>query len=193
MRLAYADPPYPGQSAKHYAAHPDYAGEVDHLQLVYGFREYDGWILHTSSTALPEVLRFVAAMESNYRVMAWVKPFAAFKRNVSVAYAWEPVIVKAARKPEVTGNMVSRDWISEPITLARGLVGAKPVSVIEWAFSVMGALPEDELDDLFPGTGAVGRAWRGWQAQQRLPLLAPRQSRGQDELRAALEAARERD
>ena len=35
------------------------------------------------------------------RVMAWVKGFAAFKRNVSVAYAWEPVIVKAARKPVV--------------------------------------------------------------------------------------------
>jgi hypothetical protein len=30
--------------------------------------------------------------------MAWVKPFAAFKRNVRVAYAWEPVIVKPERR-----------------------------------------------------------------------------------------------
>jgi hypothetical protein len=31
---ALADPPYPGQSKKHYADHPDYAGEVDHAELV---------------------------------------------------------------------------------------------------------------------------------------------------------------
>lgn len=30
MRIAYADPPYPGQARKHYGQHPDYAGEVDH-------------------------------------------------------------------------------------------------------------------------------------------------------------------
>lgn len=34
MRVAYADPPYPGQSAKHYADHPDYEGEVDHGEMV---------------------------------------------------------------------------------------------------------------------------------------------------------------
>lgn len=34
MRVAIADPPYIGQSAKHYADHPDYAGEVDHLLLL---------------------------------------------------------------------------------------------------------------------------------------------------------------
>jgi hypothetical protein len=27
--MAYADPPYPGQSHRHYRDHPDYAGEVD--------------------------------------------------------------------------------------------------------------------------------------------------------------------
>lgn len=32
MRIAYADPPYPGQS-KLYRNHPDYAGEVDHAAL----------------------------------------------------------------------------------------------------------------------------------------------------------------
>jgi uncharacterized phage protein (TIGR02220 family) len=45
------------------------------------------------------------------RVMAWVKGFAAFKRNVSVAYAWEPVIVKPARKPVVSKRLVMRDWV----------------------------------------------------------------------------------
>src|SRR4051794_38471125 len=44
MKIGYADPPYPGQSAKHYGDHPDYAGEVDHAVLVAQLeRHYDGW------------------------------------------------------------------------------------------------------------------------------------------------------
>jgi len=94
--------------------------------------------------------------------MAWVKPFAAFKRNVSVAYAWEPVIVKACRKPIVTQREVMRDWIAEGITLKRGLTGVKPERVCRWAFEMLGMEPTDELIDLFPGTGAVSRAWETW-------------------------------
>jgi hypothetical protein len=52
MRFAYADPPYPGQSKKHYGDHEDYAGEVNHSDLVRHLREFDGWVLHTSSPAL---------------------------------------------------------------------------------------------------------------------------------------------
>jgi hypothetical protein len=166
VRLAVADPPYPGQSAKHYADHPDYAGEVDHAELLDRLvGDYDGWVLHTSSTALRDVLPLCP---QGTRVMAWVKPFAAFKRNVSVAYAWEPVLVSAARKPVVSGRCVMRDFISEPITLKRGLVGAKPEAVCRWAFEVMGAEPTDELDDLFPGSGAVTRAWEQWRSELRL-------------------------
>ena len=170
MRIAYADPPYPGQSAKHYADHPDYAGEVDHLALAERLCEYDGWVLHTSSTALDLVLHCLGRVMQDYgkqpyRVMAWVKPFAAFKRNVSVAYAWEPVIVRPCRKPEVTGRIVMRDFISEPITMRRGLSGAKPEAVCRWCFEVVGAHPDDELCDMFPGTGAVGRAWDAWRSQ----------------------------
>jgi hypothetical protein len=169
MRIAYADPPYPGQSKKHYADHPDYAGEVDHVALAYWLSEYDGWILHTSSTALDQVfdaLRNAEIYPQHYRVMAWVKPFAAFKKNVSVAYAWEPVIVSPCRKPVVAGRCVMRDFISEPITMQRGLAGAKPEAVCRWCFEVVGAEPTDELDDLFPGTGAVTRAWRAFQGRE---------------------------
>lgn len=163
-RLAYADPPYPGQSAKHYASHPDYAGEVDHAELLMMLLMYDGWVLHTSSVALPELLPLVPSWDG-VRIMAWVKPFAAFKANVPVAYAWEPVIVKAARKPVVSNRLTLRDWVSEPITLKRGLAGAKPDAVCRWAFEVMGAEPDDELVDLYPGTGAVSRAWDAWRSQ----------------------------
>lgn len=162
MRVAYADPPYPG-CAHLYRDHPDYAGEVDHAELVERIdRDYDGWCLHTSSVALRDVLPLCPP---DARVMAWVKPFAAFKRNVPVAYAWEPVIVKPCRKPVVTGCVVMRDWIAEPITLKRGLTGAKPEAVCRWLFEVMGMERDDELDDLFPGTGAVAQAWRAWRDQ----------------------------
>jgi hypothetical protein len=168
LRIAYADPPYPG-CAHLYRGHPDYAGEVDHKELVDRLEaEYDGWCLHTSSTALAHVLSCIELAHVGVRVMAWVKPFAAFKRNVSVAYAWEPVIVKAARKPVVKLGMTYRDWLAEPITLRRGLTGAKPDAVCRWLFEVMGCEPDDELHDLYPGTGAVSRAWDAWQNQLRL-------------------------
>lgn len=161
-RLAYADPPYPG-CAHLYREHPDYAGEVDHAALVKRLAtEFDGFVLHTSSVALGRVLPLVMEAAPTARLMAWVKPFAAFKRNVSVAYAWEPVIVKACRKPVVRHRVVMRDWIAESITLKRGLTGAKPEKVCMWAFEMLGAEPTDTLDDLFPGTGAVARAWEAW-------------------------------
>ena len=169
MKIGYADPPYPG-CAHMYKDHPDYAGEVDHAALVERLNaEFSGWVLHTSSVALPQVLPLVASTPG-VRVMAWVKSFAAFKKNVSVAYAWEPVIVKAARKPVVSGRCVMRDWVECPITLKRGLVGAKPERVCHWAFEMVGARPDDELADLFPGTGAVSAAWARWQRLFALPL-----------------------
>jgi hypothetical protein len=80
VRIGYADPPYPSQSEKHYKDHPDFAGEVDHIDLLRILQlNYDGWVLHTSSVALAAVLPLCPP---EARVMAWVKPFAAFKRNV---------------------------------------------------------------------------------------------------------------
>lgn len=90
--------------------------------------------------------------------------------NVPVAYAWEPVIVKPARKPVVKPGMVYRDWIAEPITLKRGLTGAKPEKICRWAFELCGADAADEFCDLFPGTGAVSRSWDNWRAEIPLEL-----------------------
>ena len=86
-----------------YKDHPDYAGEVDHVKLFRELDTYDGWILHTASTTLLDVMCCGMAAKvdmDEVRIMAWVKPFAAFKANV-------------------------------------------------------GMQPDDELVDLFPGTGAV--------------------------------------
>jgi len=171
VRVAYADPPYPG-CAHLYKDHPDYAGEVDHTLLLWRMQaNYDGWLLHTNSTTLGHVIdcaRKAGIPDEDYRIMAWVKSFAAFKPNVPVAYAWEPVLVKAARKPVVSEAMVMRDWICERITMKRGLTGVKPERVCHWAFHVLGMEPTDELMDLFPGSGAVTRAWESWCAQPSL-------------------------
>ena len=55
LRLAYADPPYPGKVWL-YRDHPDYGGEVDNAELVGRLAGYDGWALSTSAAALPSVL-----------------------------------------------------------------------------------------------------------------------------------------
>ena len=169
MKIAYADPPYIG-CAHLYRGHPDYAGEVDHAALIERLEhDYDGWILHAAAT--PESVAVLAPLvrETGARWMAWVKGFAAFKRNVPVAYAWEPVIVKPACKPVVSKRLVLRDWIECPITLRRGLTGAKPEAVCHWCFETVAARPDDTLDDLLPGTGAVAEAWRTWRLKFALP------------------------
>ena len=162
MRIGYADPPYIG-CAHRYEHQPDYGGEVDHAKLIERLQsEFDGWILHAAATPRSMAILAPLVADIDARWMAWVKGFAVFKRNVSVAYAWEPVIVKPARKPIVTHRVVMRDWIEHSITFKRGLPGAKPEKVCQWVFEMVGAHPEDTLVDLFPGTGAVTKAWANW-------------------------------
>lgn len=159
-KIAYADPPYPG-CAHMYKGHKDYAGEVDHRELLEKLRYYDGWVLHTHT---PGLLQITQWLPKDVRIGAWCKSFAAFKPNVPLAYAWEPVIFKPCRKQEVSGRLVMRDFIVEPITMLKGLPGVKPERVCHWAFELVGARPEDDLIDLFPGTGAVWEAWKTWKA-----------------------------
>lgn len=47
-----------------------------------------------------------------------------------------------------------------PARFGGDLVGRKPLKFCAWLFDAMGMNPGDELDDLFPGTGVVTRAWR---------------------------------
>jgi hypothetical protein len=153
VRIAYADPPYPGYS-RYYRDDPRCA-EIDHGRLIEQLCEYDGWALSTFSNALHEI---IPLCPRHARVGAWVKPFCSFKPGVKPAYAWEPIIFVPARSGGRTGD-TPRDWIAANITLKRGLVGAKPRRVALWLFSILGAEPADEFHDLFPGSGAVASAW----------------------------------
>jgi hypothetical protein len=173
--MAYADPPYIGQAKKHYEDHEDYAGEVDHGELVERLvRDYpDGWALSLSSPSTHIVLDHcrdhgLDLMAGDIRLGAWVKPFAAFKANVRVAYAWEPLVIKSAER--LDGATPTRDFVSCPITMKRGLSGAKPEVVCHWLFAAMGLRRTDQLDDLFHGSGAVKAAWETWTMQ--FPITA---------------------
>ena len=156
MKVAFADPPYVGQALKHYGEE-----EVDHPALIASLcKDYpDGWALSCSSPSLRTLLPLCPP---DVRVMAWVKPFAIFKPNVNPAYAWEPVIVRGGRQPRDRSEPTVRDWVSANITLKRGLVGVKPDAFCFWLFEVLGLFPDDTFVDLFPGSGAVTRAWEYW-------------------------------
>jgi len=158
MTFAYADPPYIGQAKRHYGNESDYAGEVDHAELIDDLSQYDGWALSCSSPSLREILPLCP---EDVRVMAWVKPFAIFKPNVNPAYAWEPVIMRPGR-PRTREQDTVRDWVAENITLRRGLVGAKPDGFCVWLFQAANLEPDDTFIDVFPGTGAVTKAWEKW-------------------------------
>lgn len=165
MRFAYADPPYPGQARRLYGKHPDYAGEVDHAALVDRLcAEFtDGWALSTGARFLRQVL---VLCPEDVRVLAWVKPWCPFMPQIKVAYAWEPVIVRGGRPRPRHGDTV-RDWLAASSTMKRGLAGVKPDAFCDWVFEVLGMEADDALADLFPGSGAVTRAWETWRARRR--------------------------
>lgn len=162
MKFVYLDPPYPHQAQKLYKM-----PEVDHRALIEeAARNYDGFALSTSSSALKEVLDICP---SYVRVAAWVKPFCSFKPGINPAYAWEPVIFHSPKKHSREED-TTRDWYSENITLQRGLCGAKPEGFCFWIFALLGLELEDTFEDRFPGTGAVGRAYRKWRAMKSCDL-----------------------
>jgi len=164
MRIAYADPPYVGQSKKHYGKEETYAGEVDHAELIAILcADYpDGWALSCSS---PSLRLLLPLCPDDVRVGAWVKPFAAFKVNVNPGYCWEPVIFRGGRKQRSRDEDTVRDWVSANITLRRGLSGVKPDAFCFWLFDLMGMRPGDDLVDLFPGSKAVTKAWTRYVTQ----------------------------
>ncbi len=153
--FAYADPPFPGLAAKYYRSEPTYGGEVDHRALIASLTSagYAGWALSTSSKALRDVLPLCPPRA---RVCAWVKPIVVPRATNGLHSRWEALIVVGGRSrlPAV------RDWLmAKP---ARGwgtLPGRKPVAFCAWLFDCLGMVPGDRLVDLFPGTGAVTRAW----------------------------------
>lgn len=172
LRFAYADPPYLGMCKRYDHVHPDGRCWDDietHRLLIERLAEYDGWALSLSSVSLQAVLPLCPR---GVRVMAYCKSWASWKPGVHPVYAWEPVILKPGRKGRLRrsdghSNVTNVDWL---LTAARqqGFFGAKPDEFTWWVLASLNVLPSDEFHDLFPGSGAVTRAWDAWRNQLRL-------------------------
>lgn len=171
LRLAYADPPYPGLARRYYGAETSFAGEVDHAGLIERLGAYDGWALSTGAYALRDLLPLCP---QGALVCPWIKPRRRRRSGRGVHNHWEPLIVVPGRRlcPSVG------DWLyAAPARLGgSSLRGRKPLAFVAWLFACLGALPGDELEDLFPGSGTVGRAWA---EVSRLESAAPSR-RGED-------------
>lgn len=159
LRFAYADPPYPGLARRYYNHR-----EVNHRALIARLmKEFPhGWALSTSARALPRVLRLCP---DEVRVAAWIR---GSRPSVSMRArnAWEPVIVYRGRPRRLR---VAEDlddallYRGRHRSHPRALVGMKPAAFAEWIFKMLGAARGDELVDIFPGSGAVTRAWKLYQ------------------------------
>lgn len=168
MRFAYADPPYLGMCGKHYGhRHEAPYGCWDDLSthqhlIEHLVAEYpDGWALSLSEPSLRDLLPLTPV---GTRTAPWNKSFCAFKKGVRPAHAWEPVLFFGGRNknhppPEKGGAQTTpKDYLVAPITLKRGLIGAKPELVCRWVLDLLGYDDgRDSIDDLFPGTHVMTR------------------------------------
>jgi hypothetical protein len=165
MRFAYADPPYPGQAYR-YKDHPDYAGEVDHAQLIGRLEaEYpDGWALSTSARALRAV---ILLCPEDVEVCVWhvTNSEPPGNRAGSRHWCWEPVIVRGGRPGPVKTLMACGHHRQE-------FLGRKPPAFTRWVLELLGAVPADTIDDLYPGSGAVGQTIEAWRVQPKLPAFS---------------------
>jgi len=165
MKFAYADPPYLGCCKLYDHHHPDglcWDDAETHRHLIESLTtDYpEGWAMSATSVSLATLLPMIP---EGHRVAAWVKPFAAFKRNVRIAYTWEPVIFYGGRLSSKDGATPNRDHLdeapalAESITMRKGFTGAKPERFCHWVLDLLGWKAGDQVDDLYVGTGVFGR------------------------------------
>jgi hypothetical protein len=170
VRVAIADPPYPGNSEKLYGNHRDYAGEVDHEELIERLEDEfpDGWALCTGAKNAWEVMNLCPPV----RQLIWRKPGTPF--GDGFLWTYEPVLLRRCRPPERphVADMVyavPQGMLTTFREKPQGHVtGAKPPPFCRWLFRCMGLHPDDEVVDLFPGSGAIGLEWDAWRAQPSL-------------------------
>lgn len=172
MNFAYADPPYLGCCRLYEHFHPDgfcWDEAATHRVLIDRLvRDFpDGWALSLSAPSLQAIL---AMCPPDVRVSAWCKTWHQIRPNVPVQFSWEPVILRGGRKRK--NDPMVRDWLACPATRLQGTPGAKPPEFAFWIFDQLGMEPDDDLDDLYHGSGAISRAWDSWRSQQRLGLSA---------------------
>jgi hypothetical protein len=160
LRFRYHDPPYPGHAWR-YKDQDSYGGEVDHVAMIGEAErrrvagELAGYAISTSAAALRFVL---GCCPPCAHVCPWVKPSNMSATAFGLSNSWEPVIVVGGR---VSGRGGVPDYLVA--ATARGddcdLVGRKPLAFSAFLFRALGMLPGDVLEDAYPGSGDVGKAW----------------------------------
>jgi hypothetical protein len=90
------------------------------------------------------------------RVCAWTKPIGVSSNTRGLHNTWEPLIVRPGRRLRPG----KRDWLcAMPARGGGDLPGRKPLAFCAFLFDALGMRVGDSIDDLFPGTGIVTRAW----------------------------------
>lgn len=147
--------------------HPD-AGDWDdparHRLLLEELQDtYDGWAIATT----PDGLDHYRPLPIAARLMVWhkLRPLPTAHR---IATTWEPVIVlppvgrRARPKADENSGRTFGAQIPDVLMCAppgAGFAGAKPTQWTRWILDALSFDPEtDQVDDLFPGSGAVGNA-----------------------------------
>ena len=151
-RVCYADPPYAGQSKKHYGGE-----EVNFPALISQLQEFDAWALSCHANQLRDLLPLCP---KRARVAIWNKPYATFKKGVNPTYAWEPIIFFSARR-SLKQKFVHDFLVCSPVMRA-AIVGQKPLEFCFWLFEMLNLRPGDEFTDMFGGSGAVRIAHEYW-------------------------------
>lgn len=176
MRLVIADPPYPplvssggrknrasrwygdGQrSARdrpsdHNADAATWDDPARHRALLQELVDTaDGFAIATS----PDGLAAYGPLPDAARIMAWVKPNAQPGAH-RLRSNWEPVILypPIGRRSNRNGAGSIPDVLTASV--GPGFIGAKPPAWTRWVLGALSYDPEqDEVIDLFPGSGAV--------------------------------------
>lgn len=185
MRLAIADPPYLGRADRWYGAgrgsgrtraggatrgrngrkpdqHPDAARwdyPATHVELIERLTaEFDGWAVagHATSTAL-----LLASAPAGAQLAIWGRPNA-IPGGARVINTWEPVVISVPRdRRDRSTGMRTRDLLIAPVR-QQGFLGSKPPEWTRWVLDLLGYDPEeDEVTDMFAGSGAVTAAADG--------------------------------
>jgi len=179
-RFAYADPPYPGKAGL-YVGHADYNGEVDHRALLVALSSYDGFALSTNSGSIQRMLVLCHELGiDDVLVGSWFRGPHPHPKPRLPRDAWEPVLYRGGRDyPSEDRGENALVWSKRARREPTEIVGSKPAAFIAWVFELLGARPGDSFDDLFPGSGGVGRAWALLEERRVVPdprdgLLFPR-------------------
>jgi hypothetical protein len=160
VRFAYADPPYLGCGASHYGEHHPDAADWDEVATHEALADRlmadypDGWALSLNPRDLTMYLNRFERGGVDVRVAAWCKTWHQI-RPTTTQFSWEPVIFRSEKK--LSKRPMVRDWMACAVTRQKGLKGAKPEAFCRWVADLIGYEEGDEMDDLFPGTGVMGR------------------------------------